>query len=173
MDNKYKNGKIYTIRNRSNEALIYVGSTIGPLYKRFALHKSVSKKPEKENILLYKKFKETDMNDWYIELYEDYSCERKEELNRREGQVIREIGTLNKQIAGRTDQEYNKEYYQDKKEHILEKHKEYRDNNKEKIKENKNEIVLCECGCSISRNHVARHKRTQKHLDIMKDLMKS
>ena len=49
MDNKYKNGKIYTIRNRSNEALIYVGSTIGPLYKRFALHKSVSKKPEKEN----------------------------------------------------------------------------------------------------------------------------
>jgi hypothetical protein len=54
--------------------------------------------------------KETDMKDWYIELYEDYICERKEQLTQREGQVIREIGTLNKLIAGRTKQEYHKLY---------------------------------------------------------------
>jgi hypothetical protein len=120
---KYKNGKIYTIRYKNDDTLIYVGSTVTPLYKRFSDHKSHSKNPKNENKQLYKKMNETDLNDWYIELYEDCPCDRKEQLTQREGQVIREIGTLNKQIAGRTDQEYNKEYYQDKKEHILEKHK--------------------------------------------------
>ena len=46
-----------------------------------------------------------DWNDWYIELYENYPCENKEQLNKREGEIIREIGTVNKQIAGRTYKE--------------------------------------------------------------------
>ena len=96
-DNKYKNSKIYTLRNKNDNNLIYVGSTIQPLYKRFSAHKKNSKY---KNTLLYKKMNETDLNDWYIELYEDYPCERKEQLNKREGEIIREIGTLNKYIAG-------------------------------------------------------------------------
>ena len=94
-NNKYKNGKIYTIRNRNDDSLVYVGSTVVPLYKRFSQHKSESKTISYDNSRLHKKMKETDINDWYIELYEDCPCERKEQLNRREGQVIREIGTLN------------------------------------------------------------------------------
>ena len=93
---------------------------------------------------------ETDINDWYIELYEDCPCDRKEELNKREGQVIREIGLLNKEIAGRTFEEYR----EDKKEII-------------------NEQVFCDCGYSIARPHIARHKRTQKHQNIMNNLLKS
>ena len=54
------------------------------------------------NMLLYQKMRETNINDWYIELYEDFPTERKEQLNKREGVIIREIGTLNKNIAGRT-----------------------------------------------------------------------
>ena len=50
----------------------------------------------------------------------------KEQLNKREGEIIREIGTVNKYIAGRT----LKEYYEDNKE----KRKEYRETNKDKIK---------------------------------------
>ena len=38
-DNKYKKGQIYTIRNKNDDKLIYVGSTIQTLYKRFADHK--------------------------------------------------------------------------------------------------------------------------------------
>ena len=34
--------------------------------------------------------------------YENYPCENEEQLNKREGEIIREIGTVNKQIAGRT-----------------------------------------------------------------------
>ena len=63
MYNKYKNGKIYTIRYKNDDSLIYVGSTIGPLYKRFTQHKIVSKVKKYENMPLYKKFKETNIND--------------------------------------------------------------------------------------------------------------
>ena len=34
-DNKYQNGKIYTIRNKNDDNLIYVGSTVQPLHKHF------------------------------------------------------------------------------------------------------------------------------------------
>ena len=45
-----------------------------------------------------------------INLHELYPCNTRQELHRREGEVIREIGTLNKCIAGRTYQERYREY---------------------------------------------------------------
>ena len=83
-------------------------------------------------MLLYQKMRETDINDWYIELYEDFQAERKEQLNKREGEIIREIATLNKRIEGRTPKEwivtnknklkqYNKDYYETNKEKTLKK----------------------------------------------------
>ena len=62
MDNKYKNSKIYTIRYKNDNSLIYVGSTVQPLYKRFAMHKVHSKDPKNENILFkhYNYIKERD-----------------------------------------------------------------------------------------------------------------
>jgi len=39
MSDKYKNGKIYTIRCKNDDTLIYVGSTIQPLFKRWYGHK--------------------------------------------------------------------------------------------------------------------------------------
>ena len=86
---------------------------------------------EKCNMLLYQKLRETNIEDWYIELYEEFSCENKEQLNKREGQIIREIGTLNKLIAGRTQ----KEYVEDNKEIISEQRKKYKEKNKEIISE--------------------------------------
>jgi len=35
MSDKYKNGKIYTIRHKNDDSLIYVGSTVQPLFKRW------------------------------------------------------------------------------------------------------------------------------------------
>ena len=34
MPDKYKNGKIYTIRCKKDDTLIYVGSTTQPLFKK-------------------------------------------------------------------------------------------------------------------------------------------
>ena len=107
-DNEYKNGKIYTIRYTNDDTLIYVGSPTQPLYKRFMDHKKsvTNEKIHAYNMLLYQKMRETDIHDWYIELYEDFQAERKEQLNKREGEIIREIATLNKRIEGRTPKEW-------------------------------------------------------------------
>jgi hypothetical protein len=133
-ENRYKNSKIYTIRYKNDDSLIYVGSTIQPLYKRWNVHKCSSSNSKFQGPL-YKKIRETgNIDDWYIELYEDYPCERKELLLQREGQVITEIGTLNKLITGRPKKEYDKLYKEENRDIIAEKKKIYRKANNDKIK---------------------------------------
>ena len=39
-EERYKNGKIYTIRYLNDNNLIYVGSTCLPFYKRWYIHKN-------------------------------------------------------------------------------------------------------------------------------------
>ena len=144
---KYKNGKIYTIRYKNDDSLIYVGSTVQPLYKRFSGHKSVSKNPEDENRQLYIKMNETDINDWYIELFEDCICERKEQLNKREGEIIREIGTLNKNIPGKTQQERKDENIDNREQKKIleeinkEEIKDFFEYNEDKIKEYYDDMI--------------------------------
>lgn len=89
----YQNGKIYTIRCRDNQNLIYVGSTIQPLSKRWGKHKQDSLN-NKSNRLLYQTIN-NEWDKWYIELYELCPCNTLEELLKREGEVIRLIGNLN------------------------------------------------------------------------------
>ena len=115
----YSKGKIYTIRNYDDIDLIYVGSTAQKLTDRFGQHKrDCIKYP---NLLLYSKVN-NNWNNWYIELHENYPCNTREELGRREGEVMRELkATLNKKIEGRTQ----KEYYIDNKDEILEKQNQY------------------------------------------------
>jgi N12 class adenine-specific DNA methylase len=142
----YADAKIYTIRCRSNDTLIYIGSTTQKLTQRLAKHRSDCKMGI--CVSLYKYIVNGDWGDWYIELYEAYPCNSKEELEKREGEVIREIGTINNRIAGRTKKEYykmnadiikenKKEYYNNNVEKIKENKKEYYKNNAEKIKEDK------------------------------------
>jgi len=72
-------------------------------------------------------------DDWYIELYELFPCNSREELDRREGEVIRQIGTINTCIAGRT----RKEYYKDNVEKLREISLKYKRDNYEKLREKK------------------------------------
>ena len=145
----YQQGKIYTIRCRTDDTMIYVGSTIQSLAKRWGGHKVHSKEESRKNMLIYRTIN-GDWNNWYIELYELYPCSCKAELCRKEGEIIRLIANLNVKIEGRTQKEYRdnnkekiaekkKERYEENKEKLLEKMKEYRDNNKEKIAEQKKE----------------------------------
>jgi hypothetical protein len=135
--NKYNNGKIYAIRCMDDNKLIYIGSTIQPLHKRWCDHKLKCRSDnyKEYNKLLYIKMREVGMDRFYIELYVDFPCERREELNRKEGEIIRLIGTLNKEIAGRTQKEYEVE----KKENIKQTKIKYRERNKEEIKLKKKE----------------------------------
>jgi hypothetical protein len=134
----YQNGKIYTIRCRIDDTLIYVGSTAEErLSARFAKHRKDKK------ISLYKYIQENcdgNWSNWYIELYKLYPCNSKMELEQQEGEIQRQIATINRNVLGRTD----KEYRNDNREKIKETKKEYYQANVEKIREyyqeNKNQI---------------------------------
>ena len=128
--NKYHNGKIYTVRCRTDNNLIYVGSTCQALYKRWHEHKKGIYNPNYENKLLYITMKEKGIDHFYIELYKEVKCENKEQLCKAEGEIIREIGTLNQMVAGRTRHEYNIE----EREKIQLYNKNYRETHKNKLK---------------------------------------
>ena len=156
----YQQGKIYTIRCRIDDSMIYVGSTTQSLAKRWDGHKVKSRKEGMLNRLIYKKVN-NEWKNWYIELYELYPCSCKEELCRKEGEIIRLIGNLNTQLPCRTQEEqkekkaedfkkwnennkehrliyskeYGKKYYDENKNKLLEQYKKYRDENKDKEKE--------------------------------------
>ena len=116
----YKKGQIYCIRSHQTNK-IYIGSTISPLYKRFYDHRCAKDCSAKEI---------TQYSDAYIELVEEFPCNSKKELNRREGQHIRNAeNCVNKRIEGRT----KKEYENDNKEKFHKYQQEYREDNKEKI----------------------------------------
>jgi hypothetical protein len=112
-------------------------------------------------------------DDHYIELLENYSCKDKNELSKREGELIRshKDNCVNCRVEGRTHKEYRqdnkekiKEYYQDNKEAISEKKKSYYQVNKEVILEKKSEKINCPCGSEFRISDKARHLKTSKHL---------
>ena len=126
----YGNGKVYQILNNVDDD-VYVGSTCQPLSKRMAYHRVNMGAPKKKNTRLYAKMRELGAESFYIELVEDCPCENKEQLRRKEGEFIRERGTLNMCQAGRT----RREHYQDNIEHFRQKDKEWREKHQEQLKE--------------------------------------
>lgn len=78
--NKYKDGKIYKITSKQTDK-IYVGSTIQTLNKRFISHKTRYKCGNHHNMASCEILK---YDDAIIELIEDYPCESKTELEKRE-----------------------------------------------------------------------------------------
>ena len=130
----YKQGKIYTVRCKTDDTLIYIGCTTQSLCERMGKHKYTSTK--RPNICFYQYV--DDWDNWYIELFENFPCNSKEELNKREGEIIRKIGTVNQQIAGRT----HKEWYDDNKEQVLNRQKENYNNNKDKILQKQKEYAI-------------------------------
>ena len=182
----YQKGKIYKLYSVSNEDLIYYGSTIKTLNKRLTKHIN-----DYKNDRGYTSKKVIAAGDYKMELIENYPCNSEAELKRREGQFIKNNKCVNEVIAGRTGKEYyqdNKEYFkqyrENNKEHIkeykkeycknnkeliAERDKKYKEANKEAIAERKKEKVTCECGCIIRRDSLAKHKKSNKHLELIKD----
>ena len=121
----YSKGKIYKIYKKDEPELCYIGSTITTLEARLSGHKRDSKKKPSP----FHKKVDGKWDEWDILLIENYPCCSKKELFKREGELIRLLGTLNYEIAGRSQ----KEYYNENKEKI----KLYQQNNKEIIAEKK------------------------------------
>jgi hypothetical protein len=138
----YQNSKIYKIVSPSNPDLIYYGSTTQKLSSRMSSHRAHYKK----NTYNLTSSKVLCFEDAIILLVENYPCNSKEELLKKEGECILNNDCINKQIAGRTNTIWRKdnkehisdkgaEYYKNNKEQIIKKRTEYKKNNEEKIKE--------------------------------------
>jgi hypothetical protein len=67
-------------------------------------------------------------------------------------------------------QQKDKEYYEANKDKLKLKIKDYNEKNKEKLSARKKEKVLCECGYIGARTHVARHKKSKKHMEFIASL---
>ena len=142
----YSKGKIYKIFNTIDDD-IYVGSTVETLQKRFTRHRCCSTKQRTQHFRIYQKMNDIGFDNFCIQLLEEYPCRDKTELNAREGHWIRQIGTLNTKIQGRTRQEWKdsikditKEkahtYYTTNKEKMNKASKINYENNKSTIKTN-------------------------------------
>jgi hypothetical protein len=145
----YKNGKIYTIRSYQTDQL-YIGSTTQPLSKRLYKHVSDYKRYLKGEKNFITSFEIIKFDDAYIELLEEYPCENKMMLQKREGELIRINTCVNKVIPCRTLNEWKeenkdkikeqqKEYREQNKDINKEYNKEYRKQNEDKIKEQQKE----------------------------------
>ena len=100
----FSKGRVYMIRNTVNE-LVYIGSTCQTLARRMGVHRFYAKT---QNSKLYVAMRELGIENFYIEIFEDFSCERREQLLAREGAIIREFAakSYNMTIPGRTVKEY-------------------------------------------------------------------
>ena len=119
----YKNAKIYKLWIFETDE-IYIGSTTQTLTQRLSGHKSAPNKCTCK--ILFEK-----SDNVMIELIEKFPCDNKEQLNKKEGEFIRNFDCVNRCVAGRTDSQYRQEN--------AEKIKEYQQANAEKIKEHRKE----------------------------------
>ena len=162
----YQNGKIYKIINENND-IVYIGSTAEYyLSSRYAKHKY--KAPNHKIILI-----------------ENYPCNSKEELCKKEQQIIQQYDNLINMRKAYSSQEekkkyyennkteiseYKKKWYEENKTEINEKHKKYREKNKEykkkylkKYREENKEKINCEfCNCELNKSSLKKHQKTLK-----------
>ena len=178
-----------------DNANIYIGSTTD-FVKRKCNHK-IECNNEKSKAYNLKKYQYIrDNGGWdcfYMIEVEKYNCNDGNEARAREEywrshfnaqlNTIRAYTTAEqrKEHQKEYDIEQKKEYYEQNKGKIIEYQKERYENNKSKILEqtkeryeqNKGKIlgkITCECGCIITHGGLTRHRKSQKHLLLTKQL---
>ena len=160
----YKNAKIYIVRNILNEST-YIGSTTQTLSQRMAQHRKATRNPKANSFKIYRTMLELGIDNFFIELIEYYNCNTQEELRRREGEIIRNFQPdLNKQVAGRTMQEY----YNDNLEQIRQRDRDRFSRNQETVLQRRKERKYeCCCGSVVRTDGRAEHERTKKHQEFI------
>tara|TARA_R110000868_G_scaffold131790_7_gene342058 strand:- start:3170 stop:3742 length:573 start_codon:yes stop_codon:yes gene_type:complete len=183
----YQNGKIYYI---SNGELYYVGSTVQGLKERLRGHRNDYNSYEKSNH--YKSsFEVIKTGTYEIKLIENFPCECKADLEKREYEIIKEYNALYGDkcvniLGVQTAEQYAQKqrdrsnlYYAEHKAERKEKMRQSYANNKEQRiaqvkayrEANHAEImarlltpVECECGDVVAKCNLTRHKKSQRHL---------
>lgn len=153
--NKYSKGKIYKIVDVGYNKC-YIGSTCEELSQRMARHRHTYNSflnGKSSHVRCYDLFKEFGYENCKIELIEYFECNDRNELRKREGYHIQKNECVNRNIAGRTNQEYrevhkevkqeyDKQYREENKDRKRETDKQYREKNDDVIKAKKKEYRM-------------------------------
>jgi hypothetical protein len=178
----YSKGKIYKIEPicDHDENEIYIGSTTKEyLSQRMTKHRDDYKQwlnGVHRKVMSYDLFDKYGIDNCKITLIELCNAQSKDELTSREAFHIRTTKCLNKVIPDRKLGEYMLEY--NKQDYVKEKKKNYdstrldykRDHyneNKQDISEQRKIKVQCSCGCEVRKSDIAKHIKTQKHVNLM------
>ena len=157
----YMSGVIYYITTGND---IYVGSTNNFKRRQKGHGDTIWYENSKDyNCKLYKTIRENN-GEWEMTIYEDNLSMSKDELRKYEEEIRLLLGaTLNSRRAYSTQEQY-KEYH-------FKANKEWKAANKEHIREYKKVYcsldVKCECGITVTKGYLGRHRRTKKHITLM------
>jgi len=137
--NKYQNAKIYKIVSNIHP-LPYYGSTINSLKFRMQQHESAYRK--KTYYAACHIF--FDIGDYQIRLVENFPCNNRKELQKREDYYINKYPCINKRRASINQEyaEYFKQYRINNKERIRQINKQYYEKNRAKIKQNQKQYRI-------------------------------
>ena len=163
----YQQGKIYKIECNVT-GKVYIGSTCEPtLARRLAGHVGGYKRYLNGTYNYVSSFDVIQNEDYCIVLLEKYPCNTKDDLYARERYWTNNIDCVNK-IKGQGmyheigEKGYQKQYYNDNKEKIIEKSKEYYNDNKDKIIEKSKEYYNDNKDKIIERSKNYRQKNIEK-----------
>ena len=127
----YQESKIYKI---VGNGMTYYGSSADKtLARRLSSHKSRYKRYKAGKCDYTTSFKIIETGNYDIILIEEFSCSSKDQLHARERYYIENNDCVNKNIPGRSKEEYHKLYYKTNYEKINKINKMYYEANCEKI----------------------------------------
>ena len=165
-------GKIYRLSNGEKH---YYGSTTKDLKKRLKQHiYYYENKIKVSSVILF----DSVVYNVSIDLMEEIECDDKEDLLWLERWWIENNECVNRYMPIRKDGESEEvSRNTDKRKEYI---KEYCVENKDKRNKvsldfyykNKKELskkFICECGCETNKHHIARHRKTKKHIKLMEN----
>ena len=119
---------------------------LATLAQRMAQHRRDMRYKERQHWKIFKAMNEIGRDALFIGLLEDYPCQKREELLRKEGEKMREHQSeLSKIISGRSKKQYRQEnsqqtqekqseLYERNRPQLIQYQKNYRNNNREMLK---------------------------------------
>ena len=153
--------RIYKLTSQQNPK-VYIGSTSLSLNTRFILHKTKYKNRVK-NITANEILQYPDCN---IELFEEFENIDKSELKKKEGEYIRALDCVNKNIAGRDLKQYyldNINTYKQTNSKFRTENPEYYNKYYQVNKDRYNIKIVCDCGGKYCTFTKSNHLKSNKH----------
>jgi hypothetical protein len=145
MPRDHSNAVVYKIARRDGEGDIYIGAT-SYLPTRRACHKRRCTDPKgfAFHTPVYEHIRANGgWDEWEVVAVEEFPCDNRTELARREREWVDRLAPrLNTYYPNAIEAAGGLTQY-------------------------KLAPILCECGCSSSRNNLARHRQTRKHLRLL------